>query len=73
MKSSKPKQEVFQDDSHTSTQLPLSVQPIKCVRPMNFPQKLYQFHALRIAEEYEQALEANSLEKIKNLIDKVLK
>lgn len=73
MKSSKLKQEVLQDDSHTSTQLPLSVQPIKCVRPMSFPQKLYQFHALRIAEEYEQALEANSLEKIKNLIDKVLK
>lgn len=47
-------------------------QQIKSVTPMTFSQKLYQAHSLEIAEEYEQALEANSLERIKMLLDKVL-
>ncbi len=37
-----------------------------------FPQKLYQAHALEIAEEYEQAIDTNSLEKINKLLNKVL-
>jgi len=40
--------------------------------PMTFSQKLYQSHALEIAEEFEQAIDANSLEKIKQLLDNVL-
>lgn len=47
-------------------------QQIKCVSPVTFSQKLYQSHALEIAAAYEQALEANSLEQIKILLDKVL-
>ncbi len=39
---------------------------------MTFSQKLYQSHALEIAEEFEQAIDANSLEKIKQLLDNVL-
>lgn len=39
---------------------------------MTFSQKLYQTDELEIAEELEQALEANSLEKLKMLLDKVL-
>ncbi len=45
---------------------------IKCVSPMTFSQKLYQSHALVIAEELEQAIEENSLERINNLFDWVL-
>lgn len=54
-------------------------QPIKCVRPMTFSQKIYQANTLNlkaqeIAEQnYEQALtELNSLETIKNLLDKIV-
>ena len=39
---------------------------------MTFSQKLYQSHPLEIAEEFEQAIDANSLEKIKKILDKVL-
>ena len=49
----------------------------KCTSPRTFSQKLYQlpsyqFHALEIAEEFEQALESQSLSKIKELLDKIL-
>lgn len=44
----------------------------KCTNPITFSQKLYQSHALEIAEEFEQALESQSLAKIKELLDKVL-
>jgi len=47
-------------------------QDIKCVSPINFSQKLYKSKELEIAEEYEQAIDANSLEKINKLLDKVL-
>lgn len=50
----------------------VALEQIKCVSPVTFSQKLYQSHALEIAEELEQAINANSLEKIKNLLDKVL-
>ena len=39
---------------------------------MTYSQKLYQSQGLEIAEEFEQAIDANSLEKIKNLLDKIL-
>ncbi len=40
---------------------------------MTFSQKLYQNDQLEIAEQFELALEANSLEKIKILLDKLVK
>ena len=82
----KHKQVENQNDSHAQAQqqegasCPINAKPnsqatfenIKCVRPMTFSQKLYQSAAQEIAEEFEQAIEANSLEKIKKLLDKVL-
>jgi len=38
---------------------------------MTFSQKLYQSDALDIAEEFEPPINANSLEEIKKLLDKV--
>jgi hypothetical protein len=61
VKSSDIEQVVTQNDSQGSAQLPLVNQDIKCISPMTFSQKLYQFHELEIAEEYEQAIDANSL------------
>lgn len=72
MKASDIQQKVTQDNSHGSAQGSLPSQHIKCVSPMTFSQKLYQTDELEIAEELEQALEANSLEKLKILLDKVL-
>ncbi len=80
------KQAGTQDDSNARSQLPAEAtscpkdaspnnpmgQHIKCVSPMTFSQKLYQSHPLEIAEEFEQAIDANSLEKIKKILDKVL-
>lgn len=43
-----------------------------CISPRTFSQKLYQSHALEIVEEFEQALESQSLVRIKELLDKVL-
>ena len=45
---------------------------IKCMNSVTFPQKLYQLYELTIAEEFEQAIQNNSLEKIKHLFSKVL-
>jgi hypothetical protein len=72
VKSSDIEQLVTQDDSQGSAQLPLVNQGIKYISPMTFSQKLSQFHELEIAEEYEQAIDANSLERIKNLLDKLV-
>ena len=47
-------------------------QHIRCVSLMTFSQKLYKHNALEIAQEYEQAIEENSLEKIKNLLDRLV-
>ena len=75
------KQVRTQDDAHARVELPdvkaksnnqVAFDYIECVSPMTFSQKLYQTQALEIAEEFEQALGANSLEKIKKLLDKVL-
>lgn len=43
-----------------------------CTAPKTFSQKLYQSHALEIAEEFEQALKSQSLSKIQELLNKVL-
>ena len=81
----KHKQVGTQDDSYAQAQLQraasclikakpstkVAFEHIKCVSPI-VPQKLYQSHALEIAEEYEQAIDANSLEKIKILLDKLV-
>ncbi len=75
------KQVRTQDNARARAELPevkassnnqVASDQIECVSPMTFSQKLYQSHALEIAEEFEQALGANSLEKIKKLLDKVL-
>lgn len=86
LKHIKHKEVATQDDSHGSAQHQgaasclinagtvshVAFEHIKGVSPTIFPQKLYQSHALEIAEEYEQAIDANSLEKINKLFDKVL-
>lgn len=73
MKSSNSRKVLTQGLSQSRTQLPGANQHIKNVSPMTFSQKLYQLNAIEIAEEYEQAIEANSLEKIKILLDKLVK
>ena len=52
--------------------IPVAFANRKCVSPMTFYQKLYQKHELKIAEEFEQAVDDNSLEKVKLIFDKVL-
>ena len=71
VKSSDVEQVVTQDVSNSSTQLPLPSQQIKSLT-ITFSQKFYQSHAIAIAEEYNQAIDANCLEKINILFDKVL-
>ena len=44
---------------------------IRCVSPTTFSQKLYKYN-VEIAQEYEQAIEDNSLAKIKNLLNKLV-
>jgi len=66
-------QKVLEDDDQSSNEPLKANQQIKSVSPMTLSQKFYQSHELRIAEEFEQALEANSLEKIKELLDKIIK
>lgn len=76
-----------QDDSHARAELPdvaascpinskpksqMAFEHIKCVSPMTFSRKLHQSHAREIAEKLEQAINANSLEEIKELLDKVI-
>ena len=58
---------------NTRPNIPVAFDDRKCVTPMSFSQKLYQSHEQEIAEEFEQAIEANSLEQIRKLLDKVLK
>ncbi len=59
-------------DAEPKPNVQVTNQQIKCVSPMTFSQKLYQSHPIEIAEEFEQAIEANSLEKIEDLLNKVL-
>lgn len=44
----------------------------KCIIPRTFSQKLYQIYDLEIAEEFEQALERQSLARINELLTKLL-
>ena len=83
----KPRQVVSQSLSQGDAQLPdvapscpvnprtnnqVPRQQIKCVSPKTFSQKLYQSNPLEIAEELERAVEANSLEELKNVLEKFL-
>lgn len=83
----KHKQAEIQDESYVKTQLPdiaakfstnaspnspVAFEKVKFESPMTFSQRLYQSQALEIAEEFEQAIEANSIERINRLLDKVL-
>lgn len=72
MKVSNIEQIVTHDEAVSVAGLGQASQQIKCVSPTTFSQKLYKHAALEIAQEYEQALEENSLEKIKNLLNKLV-
>jgi hypothetical protein len=76
-----------QDDNRASAQLQdvaashntnaransrMGLKYVKCVSPRTFSQKLYQSYELEIAEEFERAIDVNSLEEVKKLLDKVL-
>lgn len=52
--------------------IPVAFALRKCVTPRTFYQKVYQEHEQKIAEEFEQAIDDNSLEKVKQIFDKVL-
>lgn len=81
------KQVVTQDLSNGSAQLPAASdsslinatnyqvprEHIKCVIPRTFSQQLSQTNHLEIAEQFEQAIDANSLEQIKILLSKLVK
>ncbi len=83
----KHKQAETQDESYAKTQVPditancrinaspnspVAFEHVKSKSPMTFSQQLYQSQALEIAQEFEQAIEANSIERINRLFDKVL-
>lgn len=65
-------QKVTQGNWYSSAQSQSANYLLKCVTPMIFSQKAYQSRALEIAEEYERAIDANSLEKINDVMNKVL-
>jgi len=67
-----PEQGVPEDEGQGATPTPPADDQIKRITPKTFSQKFYQSHELEIAEEFEQALAANSLERIKELLDKIL-
>lgn len=48
-------------------------QSIRCVSPKTFSQQLYKNNELTIVEEHSRAKVADSLEKIKNLLSKLVK
>lgn len=50
----------------------LASQQIKCISPVSSWQKLSEYKELELAEEFEQAIEANSLEQINNLLNKLV-
>ncbi len=83
----KHKQAETQDEIYLKTQSPdlagscsinaspnnlVAFERVKCKSYVTFSSKLYQTQALEIAEELEQAIEANSIERINKLFDKVL-
>lgn len=72
VKASKFKQTANQENKHDSNQQPSTNQPLKSLDSMTFSQNFFQAQEIEIAEEYEQAIEANSLEKIEQLLDKVI-
>lgn len=52
---------------------PVSFEYVKCTTPMTFSQKLYQSHASEVVEEFGKALGVNSLESLKNLLERCLR
>ena len=72
MKSSNIEQPVTHNHSRSSDPQALASQQRKLPNHLAFSPKFYQSHELEIAEEYEQAVEANSLEQITMLLNKVL-
>lgn len=65
-------QKATEDNTQSCDQPSQVNQQIKRVSPLTFSQKFYQTYGLEIAEEFEQAIDANSLEKVKDLLDKIL-
>lgn len=57
---------------NASPNSPVAFENVKSESTMTFSQQLEQSQALEIAEEFEQAIEANSIERINRLFDKVL-
>lgn len=52
---------------------PVVFEYARCTTPMTFSQKLYQSHASEIVEEFGKALGVNSLESLKNLLERCLR
>lgn len=58
---------------NSRSRTPVAFERIKCATPMTFSQKLYQSQAPEIIENFDEGLEANSLEGFKNLLERCLK
>lgn len=52
---------------------PAVLEQIKCMTPLTFSQKLYQFHAQEMVEDCKSASGDNFLKDIKNLLKRCLK
>ena len=52
---------------------PLALEYVRCTTPMTFSQQLYQSHASEVVEEFGKALGVNSLESLKNLLERCLR
>ena len=66
LKSSGSHQAATQDDGNSSTQ------QIKSLNSRTSSEKFYQSHDIAIAEKFNQAVDANCLEELNILFDKVL-
>jgi len=72
MESTQIKYEMTQNASKNFQPQPLASRQIKPVMPITFSQRFHQSQAIEIAEEYERAIDSNSLEDISILLEKVL-
>lgn len=72
MKVSNIEQVVTHDEARSRAGLGQASRQIKCVSPTTFSQKLYKHAALDIAQECVQAIEEDSLEKLKDLLNKLV-
>lgn len=62
----------FYQPTYKATSSIQNRQNIKCVSPTTFSQQLYRTKEITIAEEYSRAKVANSFEKVKNLLSKLV-